>query len=113
MKKRILILGGDMFMDYKFINNSFISTNNILLKKLNRKYLIDNFSSYNLDSAKALNYVKLLLDKYDYEKIIIDLDNSDNLVEYLKNRNAELILMNENDIKEEKKIYNKQILSYL
>jgi hypothetical protein len=114
MKKRILILGKEMFIDYIYKNNTFASMNNPLIKKMLKKYQIDNFSSYNLDSTKALNYAKVMISKYNYEKVIIDLDDHKLLVDYLKDNNIEPIIINEEGIEVvSKTAVRRQVLSYL
>ena len=114
MKKRILILGKEMFIDYIYKNNTFASMNNPLIKKMLKKYQIDNFSSYNLDSSKALNYAKIMISKYNYEKVIIDLDDYKGLVDYLKDNSIDPIVINEEGKEEvSKKAVRRQVLSYL
>ena len=113
MKKRILILGQEMFIDYIYKNNTFASMNNPLIKKMLKKYTLDNFSSYNLDSTKALNYAKVMISKYNYEKVIIDLDDHNALVDYLKDNNIEPIIINEKKREVVRKKAVRQVLSYL
>ncbi len=113
MKKRILILGQEMFIDYIYKNNTFASMNNPLIKKMLKKYTLDNFSSYYLDSTKALNYAKVMISKYNYEKVIIDLDDHNALVDYLKDNNIEPIIINEEKREVVRKKAVRQVLSYL
>ncbi len=114
MKKRILILGKEMFIDYIYKNNTFASMNNPLIKKMLKKYTLDNFSSYNLDSTKALNYAKVMISKFNYDKVIIDLDDHKALVDYLKNNNIDPIIINEERVEEvSKKAVRRQVLGYL
>ena len=103
-----------MFIDYIYKNNTFASMNNPLIKKMLKKYQINNFYSYNLDSTKALNYAKVMISKFNYDKVIIDLDDHKALVDYLKNNNIDPIIINEERVEEvSKKAVRRQVLGYL
>lgn len=108
MKKRIAVLGTNVFLNTKFHDGEYIPGNAKKMLKYSLAFEIDNFTKKSLTSINALNFIKTFTSERCYADCIIELGEADSnskidlitfennlyeLIDYLKNNNIKPILV--------------------
>lgn len=90
MKKRIAVLGTNLFLNTKLQNGEYFAGNAKKMLKYSSVFEIDNFTKKNLTSESAIKYIKAFCNERVYGDCIIELGEGD------YNNNVDLITFENN-----------------
>lgn len=77
MRKGIAIFGGSLFQDIKYMNGTYVPTQNQSVIKLAGNYAIDNFSLTGMNSERVKKYITALPMKNLYNDCILALGEAE------------------------------------
>lgn len=90
MKKRIAVLGTNIFLNTKFHEGQYIAGEAKKMLKYSAAFEIDNFTKKSLTSQSAIKYIKTFSSERKYADCIIELGEADS------NNNIDLITFEKN-----------------
>lgn len=104
MKKRIAVLGTNVFLNTKFENGNYLAGSAKNMLKYSTSFEIDNFTKKNLTSQKAINFIKTFSTERNYADCIIELGEADynnnvDLITFEKNLSELIEYLNKIDVK--------------